>query len=167
MAKLILPVFLIVFFVYGCGEEEQPLPPDLIVRSLTIDGEATLGQPVNYTVLVANIGAGTARDFIVETYGGKDADDLSNNIDEYTVPELEPDKTHTQTLSFTPTGDSFSYIIAKVNADKRITEVREDNNIRSAHIDFHYDDSNDEREGVALIPAGDFEMGDALDEGYK
>jgi len=130
--------------------------PDLIVRSLTIEGEATIGQPVRYTVIIENIDAGTAKNLVIRIYLGSGSDDLSNNIDQYIVPELKPGKIHTRSLSFAPVGYSASYIIAMVDPDDRIPEAQEDNNTNAACIQFHYD----EREGMVFIPAGEFEMGD-------
>jgi len=132
---------------------EPGLTPDLIIRRITIDGEATIGEPIHYTVTIENVDAGTAVNVIVKTYSGSAPDDLSNAIDQYIVPKIRPGGTHIRTLEFIP--DSFyQYIVAKVDGDDRITETQEDNNLGASRLQFHYEVE------MVLIPAGEFSMGD-------
>ncbi|MBD3184970.1 SUMF1/EgtB/PvdO family nonheme iron enzyme [Candidatus Poribacteria bacterium] len=162
---IIIAIPVMIIFLNGCSEEDPGTvgTPDLIVRSIVTEGEANIGQTTRYIVIVENIDAGTAKNFIVKLYSGIGAEDLSNNIDQYIVPELRPGEIHTRTrsLSFVPTSYSTGYIIAVVDPDDRIPEAREDNNMDSIRIQFYYD----EREGMAFIPAGEFEMGDHHGDG--
>ena len=135
--------------------------PDLIVRSVAVDGESAIGEPVRYTVIVENIDGGTARNIIVKTYVGTASYDLSNEIDQYIIPELRPGDAYTRTLDFVPARYLEQYIIAEVDSDDRIRESREDNNLNSVRLQFH----DYERAGMVFIPAGEFEMGDHHGEG--
>lgn len=152
--KLLFISILSLLLICGCGEEEEQ-PADLFVESITFDGKATVGQPIFYTVTIGNVGEGTAGNVKVTTYIGTTPNDFTRAIDQYTIPELRPGDIHTQTLSFVPMEDYLLYIIAKVDDDDRIAETREDNNLQTSQLQFHYREKEVEEE-TAVEEDGQF-----------